>query len=387
MAELFPRIDISLTRAQAKYAKNGGNAFAFSLFKEVSKEAFGDMVISPLGILFDLGMVANGAAGNTKAEIEGALGYEEDSLGVLNSFCKTMMENATVIDSSTTIGITNSVVRNSLQPALLEDFKMEMESDYFADFFSMVFGVDDVVSFVNDWCKEKTHGLITEILADQPDKNDYVYFLNALYFKGIWSSPFKKRNTRREEFTTLSGTKKTVDMMSKVGHLNYGSTDLGSAVSLPFGNQAFQMIFILPEKGKSLDDLRGALDLDSWGKLLGAMYDTNVDVKIPSFETPFSVDLQESLQRLGVKDAFNPLYADFTKMTDHPVIIGKVLHKAYIKVDEQGSKAAAATAILMATTSPGPEQTVKFHADRPFIYAITEKSTGAIFFLGQYTGN
>ena len=384
--DLVPRKDISLTRTQADYVKTGGNGFAINLFKALAGDE--NMIISPLGVTFDLGMLDNGALGNTKAEIERVLGYSEGSADSLNTFCNTLLESVKDIDPSTKIEIANAAVINSSRLPLLEDFKKVIESNYFAEVCSMDFRTEDVKGYINHWCDEKTHGLIPKILNNPPTDAEYAHFLNAVYFNGIWSNQFLKENTRREKFTDISDKTTTVNMMSKMDYCEYGVTDLGSVVVLPFGNKAFQMILILPPENWKLDEFREALDLDSWNTFIKSPQYENVNVKIPSFEADYTEDINETLQKLGMHDAFSPK-ANFKAMTEEDVILSGVLHKAKIKVDEKGSVAAAVTDTYVASIANAPGDSpkiVNFHADRPFIYAITEVSTGAIFFIGQYTG-
>ena len=153
------------------------------------------------------------------------------------------------------------------------------------------------------------------------------------------------------------------------------------------------MVFILPYNADGFNDLKKNLDLNLWNDLSSKFGGMKADVKIPSFETTFgAIDLNKSLQNLGMIDAFNPNTADFSPMCDTPgLYINAVLHKAKIKVDEQGSEAAAVTAVIIGFVAAGPNgpselPVARFYADRPFIYAITEVSTGAILFMGQYTG-
>lgn len=163
-------------------------------------------------------------------------------------------------------------------------------------------------------------------------------------------------------------------------------------LTLPYGNQAFRMVLVLPEEGKTIDELRNSLSQDLWKDIVNRQAGLEVDVKIPSFETEIGLlSLRKVLTDLGIKRAFGGLECDFSRMCDLQISINDVLHKAKIKVDEEGSEAAAITAVIASVAANGPiikkePKTVEFHAERPFIYAITEVSTGAILFIGQYTG-
>ena len=385
--ELVPRKDFVLTRAQKEFLQ-ANNGFALDLFRRVSQcEKGQSLLISPLSVTIDFGMVNNGAVGKTQEEIYGTLGYEEGSVEGLNDFCRTMMDQSAAVDPSTTLEIANAGIINKLYPGLKDGFTNTVKSVFDAEVIYKDFGKEDIRKLVNDWCKEKTHGMIPELLKDPVDAYDYAHFLNAVYFKGIWSSQFRKEDTEKETFTCEDGSRMTVRMMHQENPFEYGGIrGLCTAVTLPYGNQAFRMTLLLPLKGKTLAGLIEALDAETWKNL--QMEETKVDVKIPSFETEYFVSLKEILPQMGMKLAFSRS-ADFSALSTAPVFIGDVLHKAKVKVDEEGSEAAAVTDIVMRYTSAGPDQTFpipEFHADRPFVYVITEISTGAIYFIGQYTG-
>ena len=387
--DLNPRTDILLTRAQQDFIQ-ANNGFALELFRRVSQNEEGkSLLISPLSITIDFGMVNNGAVGNTQQEIYETLGYQDGSVNGLNDFCKTMMEQSSAVDPSTTLEIANAAVINKMYPGLKDSFTKTVKSVYDAEVIYKDFSKEDIQKLVNDWCKEKTHGMIPDLLKQPVRPNEYAHFLNAVYFKGLWTSKFNKNNTKKESFTREDGSKETVQMMHQQDQFNYGGINgLCTAVSLPYGNQAYRMTLLLPNEGKSLAELVEALDKDAWNSLW--LSGQVVDVKIPAFETEYSVPLKETLMDMGIKQAFG--YgedADFSAMTSYPICISEVLHKAKIKVDEEGSEAAAVTDIIMVTSTSFPGTTPRiyeFHADRPFLYLITEISTGAIFFIGQYTG-
>ena len=387
--DLIPRKDFVLTRAQEEFIR-ANNGFALELFRRVSKNGEGkSLLISPLSVTIDFGMVNNGAAGNTQREIYETLGYKEGSVKGLNDFCRTMMEQSSAVDPSTTLELANAAVINKMYPGLKDSFTKTVKSVYDAEVIYKDFSKEDIRKLVNSWCKEKTHGMIPEFLKQPVGASEYAHFLNAVYFKGIWTSKFKKNDTKRESFTREDGSKTTVQMMHQKDKFNLGGINgLCSALSLPYGNQAYRMTILLPYKGESLADLIDALDADAWNSLLMAGHE--VDVKIPSFETEYDVSLKDILREMGIQQAFG--YggaADFSAMTSYPIFIGDVLHKAKIKVDEEGSEAAAVTDIIMYAGAANPgavPPTYEFHADRPFLYLITENSTGAIYFIGQYTG-
>ena len=387
--DLIPRKDIVLTKAQAEFVK-ANNSFALDLFRQVAQADKGQsLLISPLSVTIDFGMVNNGAVGQTQREIYETLGYKEGSVEGLNDFCQTMMEQSAAVDPSTTLEIANASVINKMYPGLKDSFTKTVKSVYDAEVIYKDFSKDDIRKLVNDWCDRKTHGMIPELLKKPVSPGEYAHFLNAVYFKGIWSSQFKKDDTKKETFTCDDGSKTTVRMMHQKNRFSYGAIpDLCTAVSLPYGNQAYSMTLLLPLEGKTLSDLVEDLNAETWGSR--RLYGADVDVKIPSFESEYFVSLSEILQKMGIRQAFGVGGSpDFSAMTTAPVFISDVLHKAKIKVDESGSEAAAVTDIVMeygSSGTPYTPPTYEFHADRPFLYIITEVSTEAIYFIGQYTG-
>ncbi len=384
--KLIERKDIVLTRAQMEMVR-ANNAFALDLFARTAKDASGEsFLISPLSVTYALGMVDNGAKGKTQEEINTVLGYKESSVEGLNSFCKTLLAEGAKVDPSTTIEIANTAVVSKSVP-LLPAFTEAVESSYDAKVIYKDFAKEDVVGFINSWCKEKTHGMIPSILDDPLDPGTVAHFLNAIYFKGIWSSQFKKSDTSKEKFVREDGSTLKVDMMHQKAAFSVCVGKGYTSVILPYGNKAYRMTVLLPDESSSVADLMKGLTAESLDPK--CFYDAEeVDLKLPAFESEFKIDFSDILSDMGMPTAFSPL-ADFSAMTTAQVCISQVLHKAKIKVDETGSEAAAVTDVTMKETSAGPGSEPKvftFHADHPFIYAITEVSTGAIFFIGQYSG-
>ena len=385
--ELIERKAIPLTRAQLDFVK-WNNTFALEFFKRVAEnEGEKSMLVSPISVTFALGMVNNGAKGDTQAEINKALGYGGKSIEDLNAFCKTMLEEGAAVDPTTTIEIANMAVINKGSLPLKDSFTKKVESNFKANVCYKDFGKEDVKSIINQWCEEKTHGMIKNFLKDPITPDQYAHFLNATYFKGIWSSPFNKDLTHKEDFTAIDGNTVSLNMMLQQAKFGYSEVQkLGSAVCLPYGNKAYRMIVILPGEKISLEDLKNTLTIDSWNQL-NIMSEQEVEVCIPSFESEFGASsIKKALMDMGIKKAFVGGEADFSDMTNEGVYVSDVLQKAKIKVDEQGTEAAAVTDVVMEKVSSAIPKVVHFHADRPFLYAITEVSTGAIFFIGQYTG-
>ena len=398
--ELIERKDIVLTRSQMDFVQSN-NKFALDLFNKVSEEEDGkSMVISPLSVTFALGMVNNGTVGEAQREINKVLGYEGDTIDDLNSFCKTILKQITEIDPSTKLEIANMVLANEELVQLKEEFIQSVQDSFEALVCYKDFSKEDIQDYINHWCEKKTHGMIKEFYNRKISKSTIIMLLNATYFKGIWASKFKKNDTEKEKFTQMDGSKIIVNMMHQQDKFNYGEIGgICKMLTLPYGNQAFSMVLVLPEKDKTIDDLKISLNKDLWSKIIDNQRGLETDVKIPSFKTEFGTkSIRNALKELGIEKVFSGLSGAYGQGVPLPNAnfseefrISDIEHKTIITVDEEGSEAAAITTAIAVASSNGhssePESKVfEFHADRPFIYAITEVSTGAIIFMGQYTG-
>ena len=231
---------------------------------------------------------------------------------------------------------------------------------------------------INQWASDHTMGMIPEVLNEQSFNPGAVsYLLNALYFKGAWSSPFDMAETKDESF----GGGDAVPMMHKTGaEFEYTENDLYQAVNLPYSNGAYRMSVFLPREGKSVGDVLDALSGSNW-QLNG--WSCEVDLKLPRFETDTNQDLVDIMSALGMPTAFT-YDADFPYFCNVSVFISNMFQVAKIKLDEEGTEAAAVTVIGEATAMP--EDPKKLYANRPFLYIISEQSTETIFFIGQYMG-
>jgi len=258
------------------------------------------------------------------------------------------------------------------------------------------FRSDDAKDRINGWCNEKTKGMIPTILS-RVDPDVLTYLLNAIYFKADWASKFDPKNTRTEAFG--SGM---VPMMHQNVLIGYMRNSTYSAIEMPYGQGAWNMTVMLPEEGKTTDDVINSVVnsavLNSQGWCLDpetTFQAHEVDLKLPRFETSSDTDdlngdgLISLLQQMGIRLVFDPDMADITTMCAHvPVYISMMRQKARIKVNEEGSEAAAVTVAGMniATVGPVDYPAAVFHANRPFVYVIRERTSGVILFVGKYTG-
>ena len=380
------RIDISLTRTEQDLVK-GNNDFAFNLFRKVTSQK--SEIVSPISITYALGMLNNGAVGETQAEINKVLGFGETGADGINDFCRKMLTEAPNLDKLTKVMIANTIYMNKGYE-LYPDFLTKAKTYYDAEPETRNFFDGLTRDVINKWGNDHTEGMIPEVLSeDEFDPSAVSYLLNAIYFKGAWAEKFDKGNTKDETFTTETGKKKQVPMMHQEHVFNYTENETCQALSLPYGNNAYCMTILLPKEGKTISDVAQTLTTETWQRMKLRMGGFNVDVKLPRFESQSDMGLIEIMSALGMPTAFTQA-ADFSNFCNAPTHIGLMKQVAKIKLNEEGTEAAAITVIMMelsASGIPSEPLRINFYANRPFLYVISEQSTGAIFFIGQYMGD
>lgn len=374
---------IKLTTAQQAQVENS-NEFAWKFFKEVSKGEQQDVFVSPLSVTYALGMLANGAVGDTQKEILEGLEFRSGKVDDINSLCHQLMIESPKLDKSTKVSIANAVVANKNKP-LQPDFKNVVEKQYQALVTNQDFSSPATLSFINLWASELTHGMVPQLL-DRVHPDAVTYLLNALYFKGIWYRQFDKKRTQQESFTQADGKKLTVKMMHQKERFFAAENDNYQTVVLPYGNGSYEMVVLLPREGKDLSSLLQTMDAKKWKDNLKSTHSSEVDLKLPRFTSAYTRELNDVLKLLGMNTMFERGKADLTKMSKAKAFVSMVLQKAKIEVDEEGSKAAAVTVVETLDAAAPPSRPIMFHANRPFMYAIVEHSTGTIFFMGTYQG-
>ena len=375
---------IELTPEQQQFVIDG-NSYAFRMTAAVEESEKGNVLLSPLSASYVLGMISNGASGQTREQMATTLGFSSANEAAMNDFFHRMLTGAAKVDPSIKIEIANAILANNNYP-LKKDFKQRAIEQYMAEVRNMDFSNVDVASIVNKWASDHTHGMIRHIL-DETSPDASLYAMNAIYFKGSWCDEFDKKDTRNEDFTTNRGEKKTVEMMHRNDKMRYFKNDIFSMVRLPYGNESYSMEVLLPAEGKTIGDVLASLNGESWQQAMQSTSKYMVDLKLPKFSSEYSITLNAPLKQLGMKDAFSPSAADFSRLSERSAYISRVLQKCKIEVDEKGTEAAAVTVVEMRTTTalPRPTPTAIFHANRPFIYIITENTTGSIYFIGVKT--
>ena len=367
---------------------NNNNSFAFSLYNKTM--GMNSRVVSPLSVTYLMSMLANGADGETQQQILATLGWagegiQQPSLQDINDYSRMLIEKTARLDKAVTVEIANYVAVNK-EFKLNSKFQKSVERDYKAGVESLNFTSPSTLKRINDWCNDRTHGMIPSII-NELDPDAVSYLMNAIYFNGTWKDKFSKEETKQEMFRGYTRDIQYVDMMHRHGEYFYADGDGYSAVSIPYGNGAFRMTVILPIEGSFLRDVMASMDGGKFQELQRSMEKCNVDLKIPRFTTEVDLPLNDIISALGAPLIFSS-QADFSQFARGDFYVSKMFQKAKIEVSEEGTKAAAVTAAIMMMSAMRPEKkrNVVFHADSPFAYIISENSTGSIYFMGQYTG-
>ncbi len=381
--------EISLTEQERELVQNN-NDFALRLFSKARTNE--SLVLSPLSITYALGMLNNGATGETQQQINEVLGSvvgnASERCSIINSFCRKMLNASATLDEKTKVLISNNIYVNEASGYhLLPDFVQRATDYYDATPETRNFSDGETRNVINQWASDHTEGMIKEPLKEgEFDPTVISYLLNALYFKSEWMKPFEEMYTMK---TYFDGRKATADMMAQYERFQYAENEVCQSIELPYGNGAFLMTVYLPYYGKTLDEMLAKMNSEEWNALAYEPY--QVSLMLPRFETDTDQRLEDIMAALGMPRAFDPQNAQFDKFAvneaqpDVPIYIAFMKQMAKIRVNESGTEAAAVT--IIETTGSAPNQKfAEFHADHPFLYTISERSTGAIFFIGQYMG-
>lgn len=386
--ELAPAVSAS----DAKELAEDNRDFAFDLYQEVSKTQSGNLFFSPHSISIALAMTYGGAKGDTASEMADALefGLGQDKLHP--AFNQLDLELAKRKDAK--------IGENGGHPFELsvvnatwgqKDYSFK---DSYLDLLAVHYGAAmHLLDFqtqaepsrkkINQWVEDSTNNRIKELLPQgiiQPTTR--LVLTNAIFFKAGWLHKFEKELTTKAAFTLLDGTTVQADMMAIDAELSYAKVDNHQIIELPYVGNQVSMIVILPEEDgfESFDD---ELDGDKVGEYIAALKSGSGKLKLPKFSFESDLSLNEPLKELGMKKAFTG-DADFSGMDGtQNLSISAVLHKSFVAVDEEGTEAAAATAVIMGETASPVDEVFEMHVDRPFVFVILDKPTGAILFVGR----
>ncbi len=360
------------------------NTFGFNLMKNlINKDKNKNTIISPLSVSTILSMTENGADEETKQEIINCIGLKSVNDKEINLQYYSLLDYYNNL-KSVDLKAANSIWVNK-QIDLNNDFKNITKKYYGSQVNSEDFSNPDTVNKINQWVDQNTKGQIKKII-DDIDKDNVAVLINSLYFKGRWRHEFFPNNTKQEEFTLSSGKKINVDNMEGRGFINYLKGDNFQAISLPYYD-GIEMDIFLPNEGVDIDKFIQSMSKENFDKWIGDFKYTDVIQQIPKFKMEYDTELNDTLEALGMKQAFDGKKANFKKIAnnvgENPIYISKVKHKACISVDEKGTEAAAITAELLNGSSAPADQPINFKVNRPFFFAIRDSKTGVVLFMGK----
>ncbi len=284
------------------------------------------------------------------------------------------------LDSKVILEIANAIYYRNSFP-VEQDFISTNENYYDAEVSALDFTSPNSKDIINNWVANKTNNKIKTIINEvSPDQ--VMFLLNAIYFKGIWESKFENKNTEKKDFYLENGSTMQTDFMQQTNSVLYTSNNLFDAIQLPYGQGNYNMYVFLPHTDKTLQDITDNLNTENWESWKESFYEANVDIEFPKFKYGYEIKLNEVLSEMGMGIAFTD-GADFTGINKNGGLnIDYVKHKSFVEVNEEGTEAAAVTVVAIELTSVGLDQNVPFKVNRPFMFTITEKSTGAILFIG-----
>lgn len=359
------------------------NSFAIDLFKTTyALENETNIFVSPLSVSMALNMTLNGAVNETADEMLIALRAKGYTIEQINEYSKTLREALENVDPSTQLTIANSIwYKNDF--TVKNDFIKTNQDYYNAEVTPLDFKSPEALTTINNWCAKQTKDKIKEILEEIPG-DAVMYLINAVYFKGIWVSQFDKKDTNTETFYLPDGQTTQVDMMRQIADFNYHQDNNCEYLELPYGNDAFSMILMLPNEGKTMDETIEALDDESWSLITENMYGEKINICLPRFKAECKYQLaEEVLPEMGMKIPLSS-DADFSGISESSLNISEVIHKTFIEVNEEGTEAAAVTSVgMMESAGPGEPQIIDYIVNKPFLFAIRENSTGVILFIGK----
>nr|WP_321355049.1 serpin family protein [uncultured Draconibacterium sp.] len=359
------------------------NEFGLELFQKIyAGEIESDnIMVSPLSVSLALAMTYNGANGETKTAMEETLKVYGLSPDEINESYASLVAALKSLDPKVILEIANAIYYRE-NFSVEDDFVTTNQNYYDAEVEAIDFGSPQALNTINGWVADKTHDKIDKII-DNISGDHVMFLLNAIYFKGIWQSEFEEDDTEDLAFYLENGSTVQVPTMQKTESLPYYSNTLFRAVKLAYGAGNYNMFVFLPQEDNSVEDIVNELNVDNWKNWMESFTDTvNIDLKLPRLKYKYEIKLNDVLTDMGMGVAFTPGIADFTGINKNGNLnIDYVKHKTFIEVNEKGTEAAAVTIVAIELTSVGSHN-MQFNVNRPFLYAITEKDTDAILFMG-----
>lgn len=386
-----PHVRATLTPSTTA-AAHGGNEFAFDLFQQLAStsESGKNLLLSPFSISTALAMTYAGAGGQTAAQMRDVLHFSA-APGEPHAGYGQWLADLNQPRAGYELAVANRLFGEN-DFAFRQSFLDQLSADYQAPLERLDFqhNPDPSRIHINDWVEDVTHDRIKDLIpAGLINADTRLVLTNAMYFKGGWASQFEPNATRDAAFRLDAATTVAAPMMAQTDYFHFGKFDGYRMLEMPYAGDDLSMVFVLPDAVDGLDAVAASLTAESFQASVDALQIKSVAVSLPKFKIEDDFMLGSSLQALGMTEAFSD-GADFSGMVDpgeDALKISEVVHKTFLELDEQGTEAAAATAVIMVLTSaivnpPVPEA---FNADHPFLFAIRDRHTDGLLFLGRMT--
>lgn len=352
-------------------------SFAVDFWRAYEKENGGSYFLSPLSLNIALGMLLNGTEGETKAEIQKMLGFSDADMAGINASYAELITKLPQVDPKVTNTTANSVWHEKefpVESAYLDALKKSFNAGVYAEDFSST----ATVNKINRWAAEHTNDKIKQVL-EKIEPHQVLFLLNALYFKGDWTEQFDEKNTAKAPF--YGATRQvSQDFMYNQKEFGYAENEAFRMIELPYGNEKYAFVAMLPVNGTA-DEMIGGLTREKWDAALSSLKKQKVEVFLPKFKMESSKNLNDVLKAMGMKRAFTDRAELGGISKSGRLFVDFVKQDTYLSVDEKGSEAAAVTTIGVGVTS-APVYPV-FRCDRPFAFAIVEKTSDTIQFIGK----
>ena len=351
--------------------------FGFKLLHDLQeRDPGGNIFISPLSISIALTMTYNGAVGETERAMAEVLEIDALDLSTINQSNRTLRNSLENPDPKVEISIANSIwYRQGI--VFNPDFLERNRTFFGAEVAALDFSSPQATGIINEWVDTNTNGKIEKIV-DRINPQTLLFLINAIYFKGNWQDEFDPSRTRQGIFHLTDGSEKRVQMMRREGEYPYFRGNNFEATSLPYGDGRMSMYIFLPNQDSNLNRFLRNLDADNWEGWIAQFQNRRHELMLPRFKLEYEVRLNDTLEALGMGIAFGG-GADFSGMGPN-LFISEVRHKTFVEVNEEGTEAAAVTAVVGVKSLPPA-----FQVDRPFFFAIYDADTETILFMGTVT--
>ena len=370
-----PRVEIQLTQSQKQIAENG-NKFALDILKAINGVK-DNALVAPYSLQQTLGMLANGAKGETLDEIINALHTDATSVDDLNKFYKTVTNGLTGADNKVNMTFANAAwTANWVTPST--DFSANLKNYYNAEATSIDFSSPNALATINKWASQATNGKINSIF-NQLSPSTVFCIANAMVFEGKWAKRFESKETQKATFTNWEGQAEECNMMRQSNTVGISNADDADMLELDYGNGSFVLDVILPKDGSKINGYVANLSIQQVNRLVeGIVPKADIRVGLPKFEAQYSYNLIEGLSSIGIKKIFGG--GDLSGIANAKLAVSQYLQRLWVKVDEEGTKVATVTAStgdLLAYVGG------EFIVNSPFVYMIRERSTGVILAIGK----